>query len=109
MKLIDLIPYLKNSDKWQELLGGFGIDGNSEEILIYALDTLHIESELLLIEAEKTGDNLVIELNGKKYIQILPTSLAKELITIDFLNLKTDLEIAQRLIEFRIKDFLACS
>jgi len=103
MKLTDLIPYLKNADKWNELLTKLGIDLTTEKVLIYALDKLELDSEILLIELEKTEDKTEIELNGKKYIQILPTSLAQELL-IDISNLKTDIDIAKRLIEYSVND-----
>lgn len=104
MKLTDIIPYLKDTDKWEDLLADLNIDNNCEEVLIYALDKLDINSDILLIELEKTEDDLEINFEEKKYIQIFPYSLAYELITIDFSNLKTDLDIAQRLIEYRIND-----
>jgi hypothetical protein len=104
MKLTDLIPYLKHADKWQDLLGDLRIDTNCEEVLIIALDKLDIDSDILLIELEKTENNLEITLDGKRYVQLLPYSLAYELITIDFSNFKTDFDIAQRLIEYSIND-----
>ena len=104
MKITDIIPYLKDTNKWGDLLADSNIDPNCEEVLIYALDKLDINSDILLIELEKAGDNLEITLGGKRYIQILPYSLAQELITIDLSNLKTDLDIAQRLIEYSIND-----
>lgn len=104
MKLTDIIPYLKNKDKWEDLLADLQIDPNCEEVLIYALEKLDINSDILLIELEKTEDDLEIYFEEKKYIQIFPYSLAYELITIDFSNLKTDLDIAQRLIEYCIND-----
>lgn len=104
MKLTDIIPYLKDIDKWEDLLTDLNIDNNCEEVLIYALDKLDINSDILLIELEKTEDDLEINFEEKKYIQIFPYSFVYELITIDFSNLKTDLDIAQRLIEYRIND-----
>jgi hypothetical protein len=104
MKLTDLIPYLKNEKKWDNLLVELNIDTNSEEILIYALHKLDINSDILLIELEKTDDNLEIYIEGNKYVQFFPYSLAHELTTIDFVNLETDSKIAQRLIEYSIND-----
>jgi hypothetical protein len=104
MKLTDLIPYIQDTNKWNVLLADLHADNNCEEVLIYALGKLDIDSDILLIEAEKTEDNLEITLVGKKYIQILPYSLAFELTTIDLSNLKTDSDIAQRLIEYSIND-----
>lgn len=104
MKITDLIPYIKDTNKWDGLIADLHLNTNCEEVLIYALDKLDIDSDILLIELEKSGDDLEIILNGKKYIQILPYSLAQELIKIDFSNFKTDLDIAQRLIEYCIND-----
>ena len=80
------------------------LDVNCEEVLIYAVNKLNINSDIILIELEKTGDYLEITLDGKKYIQILPYSLAQELVTFDFSNLNSDIDIAQRLIEYCIND-----
>jgi hypothetical protein len=104
MKLTDLIPYIKDTHKWNDLLSDRRIDNNCKEVLIYALDKLDINSDIILIEVEKTEDNLEITLEDKKYVQILPYSLAHELTTIDLSNLKTDIDIAQRLIEYSIND-----
>jgi hypothetical protein len=106
MKLTELIPFLKNEDKWNNLLADLKIDTETEQVLIYALDKLDIDSDILLIELEKTEDNLFITIDEKKYIQIFPYSIANELITFDFvnLNLNSDFDIAQRLIEYRIND-----
>ena len=104
MKITDLIPYIKDTDKWDGLIADLHLDPNCEEVLIYTLDKLDIDSEILLIELEKSRDDLEITLDGKKYIQILPYSLAQELVTVDFSNLRTDLDIAQRLIEYCIND-----
>lgn len=104
MKLTDLIPYLQDTAKWDSLLSASGIDADTEEVLIYALDKIELESDLLLIEIEKTEDDLEIDLDGRKYVQILPSSLAQELVTIDFVGLLSDAAIAQRLIQYAIND-----
>ena len=99
MKLTELIPYLKHIDKLNNLLSDLRIDINCEEVLIYSLDKLDIDSSIFLIELEKTKDKLEITLEGKKNVQLIPNSLAHELITIDLSNFGTDFEISQRLIE----------
>ena len=104
MKLPDLIPFLKDIDKWKIFLVKLGIDENCEEVLIYALEKVDINSEILLIELEKTNDDLEIILEGKKYLQILPASLSQELVINDFANIKAEKEVAQRLIEYCIND-----
>jgi len=104
MKLTELIPFLKDKSKWDNLLTKFNIDKESEEILIYATEHLDIESEVILIELEKTDDKLETTINGVRHIQILPSSLAKDLIENDFSQLTGDFEIAKRLLEYCIND-----
>ena len=104
MKLTNLIPYIQDLDKWEGLLADLSIDLNCEEVLIYSLDKLDINSDILLIELDKTEGKLEITLEDKKYVQILQYSLAYELVTIDFANLSTDFDIANRLIEYSIND-----
>ncbi|MOA31148.1 hypothetical protein D3C78_1522900 [compost metagenome] len=66
-----------------------------------------MESEITLFEIEETEDDLVFEKEGVQYIQLFPLDYAIELIEFD-LDLKnngySDLEIAQRLLEYRQKD-----
>jgi hypothetical protein len=104
MKLTELIPFLKDKSKWDNLLTKFNIDKESEEILIYATEHLDIESEVILIELEKTDDKLETTINGVRHIQILPSSLAKDLIENDFSQMTGDFEIAKRLLEYCIND-----
>ncbi len=104
MKLSELIPYLKDNKKWESLLTNLNIDKESEEILIYATEHLDIESEVILIELEKTDDKLETTINGVRHIQILPSSLAKDLIENDFSQMTGDFEIAKRLLEYCIND-----
>jgi hypothetical protein len=66
--------------------------------------TLDIESEVILIELEKTDDKLETTINGVRHIQILPSSLAKDLIENDFSQMTGDFEIAKRLLEYCIND-----
>ena len=104
MKLTELIPFLKDKSKWDNLLTKFNIDKESEEILIYATEHLDIESEVILFEIERTDDKLETTINGVRYIQILPSSLAKDLMENDFSQMKSDFEIANRLLEYSIND-----
>ena len=107
MKLIDLIKYLVNSDKLQELYTDKNLNSASEALLIYMQGELSLDSEIVFFEIEETGDDLVYEKNGIQYIQFFPIDYATELIESD-LDLKgkqySDIEIAKRLLEYRIKD-----
>jgi len=104
MKLINLVPYLKSFDSLEELYKLNNLDIKSEAIIIYMEETLAIESEIVFFEIEETKDNLTYKKNGINYIQLFPVNYAMEIIE-DLLGFGYDeLEIAQRLLEYRIKD-----
>lgn len=107
MKLVNLMAYLLNSDKLEELYEREKLDTDSEALLIYMKGELSLDSEIKFFEMEETEDDLVYEKSGTKYLQLFPIDDAIELIESD-LNLKdkgySDLEIAERLLEYRIKD-----
>ena len=65
---------------------------------------IKVRSEVILIELEKTDDKLETTINGVRHIQILPSSLAKDLIENDFSQMTGDFEIAKRLLEYCIND-----
>ncbi|MNE38940.1 hypothetical protein D3C80_1328590 [compost metagenome] len=107
MKLVELIKYLTNPEQLDELYQEQRLDTESEALLIYLQGNLSLESEITLFEIEETEDDLVFEKEGVQYIQLFPLDYAIELIEFD-LDLKnngySDLEIAQRLLEYRQKD-----
>jgi hypothetical protein len=107
MKLINLVEYLVDPEKLEELYRKENLNIESEALLIYMHGDLSIDSEIIFFEIEETEDDLVYEKDGSKYIQFFPVNYAVELIETD-LGLKgkgySDLEIANRLLEYRIKD-----
>ncbi|WP_295794147.1 hypothetical protein [Mucilaginibacter sp.] len=105
MKLINLIPYLKSANGIAELFKLNNLNIKSEVILIYMIEFLTIDSEIVLFEIEETEDDLLFQKNGISYIQLFPVNYAKELIE-DFsrLGYDDDLKIARRLLEYRIND-----
>lgn len=107
MNLIELTRYLINPDKLDELYRDQDLNTKSEALLIYMKWTLDLKSEISIFEIEETEDDLLFKKEGIKYIQLLPLDYAVELIESD-LNLKgkgySDLEIAERLLEYREKD-----
>jgi len=107
MKLVDLIEYLVNPDQLVSLYQREGLNAESEAVLIYMKDVLALEAEIAFFEIEETEDDLIFEKNGVRYFQLFPIDYAVELIDSD-LSLKdkgySNLEIAQRLLEYRLKD-----
>jgi hypothetical protein len=107
MKLIDLIKYLTHPEKLYKLYQEQGLNLESEALLIYLKGDLNLDSEVYIFEIEETEDDLVFEKEEIRYIQLFPLDHAIELIESD-LDLKnkgrSDLEVAQRLLEYRQKD-----
>lgn len=107
MKLVELIEYLTNPEQLDELYQEQGLNTESEALLIYLQGALDLESDIFIFEIEETEDDLVFEKEGIQYVQLFPVDYAIELIESD-LDLKdkgySDLEIAQRLLEYRQKD-----
>ncbi|MBL6445034.1 hypothetical protein JMN32_01855 [Fulvivirga sp. 29W222] len=107
MKLVKLIKYLTNPEQLVELYKEQGLNTESEALLIYLRGALELEADIAFFEIEETEDDLVFEKGGIQYIQLFPLDYAIELIESD-LDLKnkgySDLEIAQRLLEYRQKD-----
>jgi hypothetical protein len=107
MKLIDLIPFLLDSDKLSDFYHEIGLDEDSdEENIIYMKEFIDLDSELEFMAYEETDGEMEIAKNDIKYYYFFSIEYAAELI--EDLNIKdkgyTNQQIAQRLIEYRIKD-----
>lgn len=107
MKLIELIKYLTNPELLEELFQEQGLNIESEVLLIYMEGDLDLTSDISILEIEETEDDLIFEKDGLQYIQLFPIDYAIDLIEFD-LNMKdkgySDLEIAERLLEYRKND-----
>jgi hypothetical protein len=107
MKLIELIDYLIEPNKLGELYVEEQLNVASEALLIYMINRLDLDSEIIFFEIEETEDNLLFLKNGIQYVQLFPIEYAIELIESD-LNLKdkgySNSEIANRLLAYRLKD-----
>jgi len=107
MKLTNLIELLITHKSLKQLYSEQKLNEESEAILIYMKDILHIDSEIFFFEIEDTDDQLEYEVNGANYIQLFPLNHIADLIESD-LNLKNSglsiLQMAERLLEYRIKD-----
>jgi hypothetical protein len=107
MKLIEFIKYLTNPELLESLYKEQGLNLESEVLLIYMKEDLDLSSYISILEIEETEDDLIFEKEGLKYIQLFPIDYAIDLIEFD-LNIKdkgySDLEIAERLLEYRKND-----
>jgi effector-binding domain-containing protein len=107
MKIVELISFLKSEEKLEEFCKVYDLIQNSECILIYMKEKIDIDSDIFFFAIEDTEDNIKFIKEDIVYIQLFPLFYASELITLDLdlLNKGFDnLEIAQRLIEYRVKD-----
>ena len=103
MKLINLIPYLKSFNGVEELSRSNNLNVKSEATLIYMKEFLNINSEIFFFGIEETEDDLLYKINDINYIQLFPVTFGKEIVE-DLLGLGyDDLEIAHRLLEYRVK------
>lgn len=105
MKLIDLIPYLRNDNRLKELYIKEKLNLESEAVLIYMTESLKFESELTFFDIEETEDDLYYKNNGISYVQLFPLNYAVELVN-SWLEVQdlSDQDIAKSLLNYRIKD-----
>ena len=107
MKLVDIIEYLRHSEKVTQLYDSSNLSSDSEAILIYMKDSLDLNSDLRLLEIEKTGDDLVFIENGVTYHQLFPVEHAVEILASYFSENEKKLDsvgLAKRLMDYRIND-----
>ena len=82
------------------------LNKSSEAVLIYMEGELGLESEIVLFDIEETGDCIYYEKNGIHFEQLFSLTFALELIN-DYRLIRkgySDLQIAQRLVEYGIND-----
>ena len=107
MRFIELIDHLKRPEKTEMLILNeipgveFGL------VDIYLRDKLHIESEVRFFDAEAIPNKLVIEVDGIRYVNLFPLPMTQEMIE-EYAKRSdqkfSDKEIAQKLLDYRIKD-----
>ena len=104
MKLVDLIPYLGNSNNLEQLLVEQNLNMDSEAIIICMENSLDIDAEIYFFEIEQTEGNLVFERDGIRYIELFPAYHALEIVESYLLPSDDNQKIANRLLEYRIND-----
>lgn len=71
---------------------------------VYLKDSLNIESELLIFDAEKIEGMIEMEVNNEKYYNLFSLDLLTEVYDDYSKPSGTDREIAERIINYRIND-----
>lgn len=107
MNLLNLTKFLLAPERLEELFIEMNVDLESETLLIYMKDSLNLESEIAIFPIEETEDDIQFKKGNINYYQLFPVETAIELIETD-LDLKnkgySDLDIARRLLEYRLND-----
>ncbi|MVM32279.1 hypothetical protein GO755_19690 [Spirosoma sp. HMF4905] len=107
MKLEEAVKYLKDSDGPQQLCIDKGLVTDPDDLLIYMEKAINLASELSFFSIQETEDDLIFNKDGVQYIQLFPAHYAVDLIEsdLDLLNKGlSDLQIAHRLLDYRIND-----
>lgn len=107
MNLLEVIEHLKSIEKAEELIAveiptvEFGL------VDVYLKEKLDINSEVKFFDVDAIPNNLDIEINGVKYVNLFPLPMVQEMVEeyVASNDAKlTNSEIAQRLLDYRIKD-----
>lgn len=102
MKLVDLIDCVVNIDTTIQVELP---NVETDLIEIYMINSLNIDSELKFFNSEVIPDDITINIAGIKYISLFPLHLAIEIIEeYRTINKYSSLDIAEKMIEYRIND-----
>lgn len=107
MKLTELVGFLNRPDQLALMVAGLGLDYESDEVLVYMKERLHLESDLRFFRLFETDDDLIFIQDGINYVQLFPLKYMVRLAQFDLGITNSgfnDQQIAQRLLRYRIKD-----
>jgi hypothetical protein len=107
MNIIELIPHLKDLEKAEALSFIMLPDIEFDLIELYMKDNLKLDSDIVSFDAESIPNELLIEIDGIKYENLFPLYMAQEMVE-EYVNIYkneiSDLEIAEKLLDYRRKD-----
>ena len=107
MNLLNLISFLREDRPERSELAKHLPNTDFDQIDVYVEDALSMEGEIHFFDAEAIPNELQIEIEGTKYVNIFPLSMMKEMIDeyIDVLGQTiSNKEVADRLLSYRIND-----
>ena len=106
MTLWQLIDHLKTLDRAEALVSRTIPEVIIDQVDIYLDGGLTVNYEVNLLDAERIDNRLEIEIDGKKLVNLFPLHMAQEMVE-EYVNsgeALSDVDIAQKLIDYRIKD-----
>ncbi len=104
MKLIELIPNLKNFAEAKQFIVNVLPDVEIDFIDLYTKSIIDIESEIFFFDSDKIPPTIEFEVNGIQFISFFSLKMAVEMIEEGVNEGFNYLEIAERMIEYRIYD-----
>ena len=107
IKLLELIPYLRDPSTLAAFYRRQGMNPDEEEYSIYMEGHKRLESNVRVFAPEETGDESRFEHEGHTYVELLPVFLAVDLLAEDPAlqgPLVTDTTRAERLVHYSVYD-----
>src|SRR5258708_38506569 len=107
MNLIQLNDHVKTMTEAKKFAENQIPNVEFNQVDIYMKNRLALNSEIIFVDEETTDYKVQIEINGEKYINLFPLSMLQEMVAAqknNFFDRRADIEIAERLLEYRAKD-----
>jgi hypothetical protein len=104
MTLIDFVTELRNTLCVDSPLASIGDGIDIDAVDVYLKDSLDLDAEVRLFDAELIPNQLQILVDGTSYINLLPLYMIREFVCDPSLQEAESFDIAQRLIKYRIDD-----
>ena len=106
MILINLIKPLKNRKSAEKFVSNEMPDMEFDQIDVYVKSVLAADSEVMLFDAETIPNQLVIETEGSRYINVFPLQMLQEMVE-EYVKQQPGLkdeEILNNILKYREKD-----
>ncbi len=104
MNLIEFIKYLKDEEEAVQYMNEHYPDVDYYDAEVYLKDSLSVESDLAIFDGEKIEGMIEMEVDNEKYYNLFTLDLLVEVHGDYSKPSGTDREIAERIINYRIKD-----
>lgn len=104
MNLLEFIPHLRRPSQLEQVVLEQAPDLDFELTDIYLEKELNIYSNMHFFNAEEIEGKIEMEYNGKKYINLFPLDYLQDIFDQYNETGKNDKEVAQAIMNFRIKD-----
>lgn len=107
MKIIELIPHLKSLNKAEALIKTAIPDVSLDVVEIYMKGEVALDSDIVLFDGDSIPLELKIIVEDIEYENLFPLYMAQEMVeeyVESFDDELSDMEIAKRLLHYRLND-----